>query len=128
MKFILSHFPVSGLFEPAHMYDVTDKDEQAKLSDFGEPTLAEMTEKAIKILSKNSEGYFLLVEGGLIDKRHHSGRAVRAVSEALDLENAVRIALSLTNRDDTLLVVTSDHSQGMNFVGYADVGEDIFGK
>lgn len=116
-----------GLFEPAHMYDVTEKDEQSKLSDFEEPTLAEMTGKAIKILSKNTNGFFLLVEGGLIDKRHHSGRAVRAVSEALDLENAVRTALSLTSRDDTLLVVTSDHSQGMNFVGYANVGEDIFG-
>lgn len=110
------------------MYDVTDKEEQSKWTDFKEPTLAEMTEKAIKILSKNPNGFFLLVEGGLIDKRHHSGRAVRAVSEALDLESAVQMALTLTNRQDTLLVVTSDHSQGMNFAGYANVGVDIFGE
>ncbi|GFS41922.1 alkaline phosphatase, tissue-nonspecific isozyme [Trichonephila inaurata madagascariensis] len=114
-----------GLFEPAHLYDVTDRGDQK--SDFDEPTLAEMTEKAIRILSRNSRGFFLLVEGGLIDKRHHSGKAVRAVSEALDLENAVRKALELTSREDTLLIVTSDHSQGMNFAGYANVGEDIFG-
>ncbi|CAL1289807.1 unnamed protein product [Larinioides sclopetarius] len=114
-----------GLFEPAHLYDVTDRDSMN--SDFGEPTLAEMTEKAIRILSRNPQGFFLLVEGGLIDKRHHSGKAVRAVSEALDLENAVRAALDLTNREDTLVIVTSDHSQGMNFAGYANVGEDIFG-
>ncbi|PRD20246.1 UNVERIFIED_CONTAM: Alkaline phosphatase, tissue-nonspecific isozyme [Trichonephila clavipes] len=114
-----------GLFEPAHLYDVTDRGDQK--SDFDEPTLAELTEKAIRILSRNSRGFFLLVEGGLIDKRHHSGKAVRAVSEALDLENTVRKALELTSREDTLLIVTSDHSQGMNFAGYANVGEDIFG-
>nr|XP_042910286.1 alkaline phosphatase [Parasteatoda tepidariorum] len=114
-----------GLFEPAHMYDVTDRPDQK--SDFDEPTLAEMTKKAIKILSKNSKGFFLLVEGGLIDKRHHSGKAVRAVSEALDLENAVRVALDYTSREDTLVIVTSDHSQGMVFAGYAPVGTDIFG-
>lgn len=114
-----------GLFEPAHMYDVTDKDEKSQ--NYDEPTLAEMTEKAIKILSKNPNGFFLLVEGGLIDKRHHAGQAVRAVSEALDLENAVRAAIAETSREDTLLIVTSDHSQGMNFLGYAKVGEDIFG-
>ncbi|KAG8181657.1 hypothetical protein JTE90_017015 [Oedothorax gibbosus] len=114
-----------GLFEPAHLYDVTDRDNPK--SDFREPTLAEMTEKAIAVLENNPKGFFLLVEGGLIDKRHHSGRAVRAVSEALDLEGAVRAALRMTSREDTLVVVTSDHSQGMNFVGYAAVGQDIFG-
>ncbi|GIY38799.1 alkaline phosphatase, tissue-nonspecific isozyme [Caerostris darwini] len=114
-----------GLFEPAHLHDVTDRGNQK--SDFDEPTLAQMTEKAIRVLSRNKNGYFLLVEGGLIDKRHHSGRAVRAVSEALDLENAVRAAMKLTSREDTLLIVTSDHSQGMNFAGYANVGTDIFG-
>ena len=36
----------------------------------GEPSLAEMTEKAIKMLQKNSKGYFLLVEGGRIGKKH----------------------------------------------------------
>lgn len=116
-----------GLFEPGHLYDITDRDEQSKHTDFLEPSVAEMTEKAIQILSKNSEGFFLLVEGGLIDKQHHSGRAVRAVSEALDFENAVKTALRLTSQEDTLVVVTSDHSQGMNFAGYASVGEDIFG-
>ncbi|KFM58294.1 Alkaline phosphatase, tissue-nonspecific isozyme, partial [Stegodyphus mimosarum] len=116
-----------GLFEPAHLYDVTDRDEQSKRTDYDEPTLAEMTDKAIRILSRNPNGYFLLVEGGLIDNMHHNGKAVRAVSEALDLENAVKVALERSSREDTLLIVTSDHSQGMNFAGYAPVGQDIFG-
>lgn len=115
-----------GLFEPAHMYDVTDR-HLKNLSDFEEPTLAEMTLKAIQILSRNPKGFFLLVEGGLIDKRHHMGYAVRAVSEALDLESAVQVALNNTSTKDTLLIVTADHSQGMIFAGYAKVGENIFG-
>lgn len=115
-----------GLFEPAHLYDVTDRNLK-NLSDFEEPTLAEMTLKAIQILSKNTKGFFLLVEGGLIDKRHHTGKAVRAVSEALDLEKSVEVALNNTSSKDTLLVVTADHSQGMIFAGYAYVGQNIFG-
>ena len=48
-----------GLFEPSHMrYEVDRADDPA-----GEPSIAEMTEKAIQILQKNPKGYFLLVEG-----------------------------------------------------------------
>ena len=50
---------VAGLFEYSHMqYEVDRADDAA-----GEPSIAEMTEKAIKILQRNSKGYFLFVEG-----------------------------------------------------------------
>lgn len=50
---------IAGLFEYSHMkYEVDRADDTA-----GEPSLAEMTEKAIQILQKNPKGYFLLVEG-----------------------------------------------------------------
>lgn len=56
-------FTPSGLFERSHMQYEVDRAEDAA----GEPSIAEMTEKAIKILSKNPKGYFLMVEGNLIE-------------------------------------------------------------
>ena len=51
-------FFILGLFEPSHMQYEVDR-----IVDSKEPSLAEMTEKAIKILKKNPKGYFLMVEG-----------------------------------------------------------------
>ena len=91
-----------GLFEPSHMqYDVDRTDE---------PSLAEMTGKAIDILSKNPKGYVLMVEGGRIDHAHHEGNAYRALSDTVAFDDAIRAALDKVNLDDTLIVVTADHS------------------
>ena len=45
-------------------------------TDDGEPSLADMTEAAIKMLQKNDKGFFLMVEGGKIDKAHHAGQEI----------------------------------------------------
>ena len=55
-------FLLSGLFESSHMQFETDRSDE-NIEAWGEPSLTEMTEKAIRLLSKQSEGYFLLVEG-----------------------------------------------------------------
>lgn len=56
---ILSSVYFSGLFENSHMQDELVRDDSPQ----GEPSIAEMTEKAIQILSKNPKGFFLFVEG-----------------------------------------------------------------
>lgn len=78
-----------------------------------QPTLAEMTEAAIKILSKNPNGFFLFVEGGKIDHAHHSTETRKALDETVEFAEAVRIATELTDTKDTLIVTTSDHSHTM---------------
>ncbi|KAG7272919.1 hypothetical protein CRUP_002499 [Coryphaenoides rupestris] len=93
-----------------------------------DPSLAEATEKAIRILSKNPKGFFLLVEGGRIDQAHHAGRASMALHEAVALDQAVEKALELTNEQETLTVVTADHSQPFVFNGYPFRGNSILGK
>ncbi|XP_014664171.1 PREDICTED: alkaline phosphatase, tissue-nonspecific isozyme-like [Priapulus caudatus] len=94
-----------------------------------EPTLTEMTEKAIKILQKNQEqGFFLLVESSNIDKGHHAGVAAKSLYETLQLDEAVTLALTLTDADDTLIIVTADHSHAMSMVGYPSRGNPILGK
>ncbi|KAL3869103.1 hypothetical protein ACJMK2_041828 [Sinanodonta woodiana] len=116
-----------GLFEYSHMnYDYERNDPNHEKA--GEPSLEEMTEKAIQILSKNKKGFFLLVEGGLIDHGHHEGRALLALYDTLAFDKAVAKGDSITNRNDTLIVVTADHSHTMNIVGYPSRGNDILGK
>lgn len=92
-----------------------------------EPTLVEMTETAIRVLSKGQNGYYLFVEGGLIDWAHHSNAARLSLDETVMLSKAVQRAVELTSRDDTLIVVTSDHSHTMTVNGYPHRGNDIFG-
>jgi len=92
-----------------------------------EPTLAEMTETAIKVLSKGNNGYFLFVEGGLIDWAHHGNAAHLSLDETVMLSESVRRAVALTSRRDTLIVVTADHSHTMTISGYARRGSDILG-
>jgi alkaline phosphatase len=112
-----------GLFEPSHMkYEYDRKGDPA-----GEPSLTEMTTKAIDILSKNKKGFFLMVEAGRIDQAHHLGNAYRALTDAIELSNAVRAASQKVNLDDTLIIVTADHSHTFNMSGYPARGNNILG-
>ncbi|XP_017079427.1 membrane-bound alkaline phosphatase [Drosophila eugracilis] len=92
-----------------------------------EPTLAEMTRKAIEMVSKNDDGYFLFVEGGLIDYGNHFNSPTHALEETLELEKAVLEALGLTNPEETLIVVTSDHAHPLTIAGYPGRGTPILG-
>jgi alkaline phosphatase len=112
-----------GLFEPSHMQFSYDR-----LKDkAGEPSLTDMTAKAIDILSQNSKGYFLMVEAGRIDHAHHNGNAFRALTDTVELSNAVRMALGKVNLDETLIVVTADHSHTLTMQGYPLRGNNILG-
>lgn len=111
-----------GLFEKDHTKYNLDRDPIQK------PSLAEMTEAAIKVLSRDDKGYFLFVEGGRIDHAHHETMAQRALNETLELHKAVQLAVDITDPDNTLIVVTSDHAHTMSFSGYPLRGNDILGS
>lgn len=91
------------------------------------PTLSEMTRKAIVILSKNENGFFLFVEGGRIDMAHHATKAHIALDETAEFAKAVKLAVDDLGDEDTLFVVTADHSHTMSYAGYAERGTNIFG-
>lgn len=113
-----------GLFADSHMSYETLRD----TSNGGEPSLAEMTEKAIRVLKrKQSMGFVLMVEGGRIDHAHHQNLAHLAVREVVELDRAVERALGMVDLDDTLIIVTADHSHSVTFNGYPDRGNDILG-
>ena len=113
-----------GLFEPDHMQFEHDRDKTAT----GEPSLAELTTAAIRTLSRNPQGFVLMVEGARIDHANHYGNAYRALDETIAMSDAVRAAVQATSADDTLILVTADHSHTLNFVGYPVRGNPMLGK
>ena len=116
--------PLLALFEPSHMQFEHDRPKDRA----GEPSLADMTRGAIERLRGNAQGFVLLVEGGRIDHAHHSGNAFRALTDTIAMSEAVATAMQMTSADDTLIVVTADHSHTMTFAGYPVRGNAILGK
>ena len=75
--------------------------------------LPQSTQKAIEILSKNENGFFLMVEGSQIDWGGHDNDIDYVITETIDFDNAVAKALEFAKADgETLLIVTSDHETG----------------
>ncbi|MCU6434320.1 alkaline phosphatase [Undibacterium sp. Jales W-56] len=107
-----------GLFTSSHMSYDLDRD-PAK-----EPSLAEMTTKAMDVLAKNSKGYFLMVEGGRIDHALHETTAKKALQDTVAFDNAIKAAIAKAKLADpdlknTLIVVTADHDHTLVLNGYA---------
>ena len=115
---------ILALFEPSHMHFEADREEL----NANEPPLAAMTGLAIDSLARNEKGYFLMVEGGRIDHAHHAGNAYRALSDGQAFANAVQVALDKVDLEDTLIIVTADHSHVFTLAGYPTRGNPILGK
>lgn len=115
---------VFGLFNESHMqYEADRKNDIA-----GEPSLSEMTATAIKVLDNNNKGFFLMVESGRIDHAHHAGNAYNALNDAIEFAKAVQVAVDATSQEDTLIIVTADHSHVFTIAGYPKRGNPILGK
>ncbi|MCP4324400.1 MAG: alkaline phosphatase [Alteromonadales bacterium] len=115
---------VFGLFNESHMHYEADRKNDIS----GEPSLSQMTEKAMAILDNNEKGYFLTVEAGRIDHAHHAGSAYNALTDTIELSNAVKIAMQNSNPEETLIIVTADHGHVFTIAGYPKRGNPILGK
>jgi alkaline phosphatase len=112
-----------GLFSKDYHLDY-DLDRQKNAAST-QPSLAEMTSKAIDVLSTHNDGYFLMVEGGRIDHALHGTNAKRALQDAVAFDDAIKMALSKVDLSNTLIVVTADHDHTMTFNGYSAKGNNI---
>jgi len=102
---------ILGLFAPGGMDKMIDRNEQT-------PSLQEMTKSAIQRLSKDTDGFFLMVEGSQIDWAGHDNDIVAAMSEVQDFEKAYKEAIEFAKKDgNTLVVATADHSTGGLSIG-----------
>ena len=88
-----------------------------------EPTLADMTTKALSLLTSGSgrgnrkDGFFLQVEGASIDKRDHAAQPCEQIGETVDFDAAVGVALAFARANkDTLVIVTADHAHTSQIV------------
>ena len=113
-----------GLFNESHMQYEADRHNDIA----GEPSLTDMTGKAIDILDNNDKGFFLMVESGRIDHGHHAGSAYNALTDTIEFANAVQYAVENTDPNETLILVTADHSHVFTIAGYAKRGNPILGK
>ncbi len=89
-----------------------------------EPSLSRMTARAIDVLSRNPKGFFLMVEGGLIDLALHNTNAKRALQETVAFDDALKTAIERMRIIDpglknTLIVATADHDHTLLLNGYA---------
>jgi len=95
-----------------------------------QPTLAEMTAKAIELLSTNQKGFFLMVEGGKIDHALHDTNARNALVETVAFDEAIQTAVDRMRAldpglENTLIVVTADHDHTMVLNGYPKRGNPV---
>ncbi|RXG52348.1 Alkaline phosphatase, tissue-nonspecific isozyme [Armadillidium vulgare] len=115
---------ILGLFEGSHMDFSYYRDESPK----GSPSIKEMTELAIKRLQRETNGFFLLVEGGRIDMALHDTRPRLALEDLVAFDEAVQAALDMVNLKETLIIVTADHSHSMTMSGYPPRDNSILGN
>ncbi len=105
---------VWGVFSKNHLAPDIDRDEL----NISQPSLAEMTGKAIEILSKNKKGFFMVVEGSQVDYAGHANDPVYMVTEFLAFDEAVGVAVEYAKKDgDTLVVIFPDHDTGGLSIG-----------
>ncbi|MEK5407068.1 alkaline phosphatase [Paenibacillus sp. FSL W8-0439] len=86
-----------------------------------EPSLAEMTTKAIDVLSKNDKGFFLMVEGSKVDWAAHANDPTGIISDVLSFDEAVKVALDYAKQNqNTVVVAVTDHGNGGLTIGSSD--------
>lgn len=115
---------ILGLFHTGNMDTTLDREflKKGTVAKFpNQPGLVDMTKAAIGQLSKNPDGFFLMVEGGNVDKMSHPMDWDRALVETIEFDKAVGAAVEFAKTNpDTLIVVTGDHTHGVSIIGTID--------
>ncbi len=114
-----------GLFNTGNMDGVLDRKflKRGSVPRFpDQPDLTDMTAAALKVLSQNPNGFFLMVESGMIDKYTHLLDMERAVYDTILFDNVVRMVRDWAKArgDDTLILVVADHNHPISLVGTID--------
>ena len=112
--------PILGMWSDSHTSYEADRPET-------EPSLVDMTRKAIDFLSQNDQGYYLEIEAGRVDHANHDGNFARTAKDGMIWTEAVALADEMTNDQDTLIIVTADHEHAIAFNGYCGRGTPIQG-
>jgi alkaline phosphatase len=114
---------ILGLFNQSNMLFEIDRRGST------EPSLAEMTVKALEILSRNKDGFFLMVEAGRIDHAAHHQDIAGVISDTLAFDEAIKVVYEFQkSHPDTLLIITADHETGgLVILPYSKTGDEYEG-
>jgi alkaline phosphatase len=114
---------VFGLFNKGNLTIEKTKQDNPGAPEAQEPSLPEMTKKAIELLDNKKKdskgnGFYLQIEGALIDKRSHANDAAQTLEEIKAFDDSVAAALDFAKKDgNTLVIVTADHEcAGFNII------------
>jgi len=101
--------PLLGVFHEGGLpYTIDQKEDDQLKAEI--PTLAEMTRKAIDHMEKNPNGFVLQVEGGKVDWAAHANDTGALLYDQIAFDEAAGVALAFAGqRDDTLVIITTDH-------------------
>jgi alkaline phosphatase len=109
---------VFGLFSASGFPSAIDRQPQHQT---GVPTLSQLTEKALGVLKKNQQGFFLMVEGGQVDWVEHGNDVASVLHEMLEFDQAIGLVMAFAEKNpDTLLIVTADHDTGGLAISYSN--------
>jgi alkaline phosphatase len=98
-----------GAFNESHM----DAEIDRPIYNPTEPSIADMTAKAIELLSQNVNGFFLMVEGSQVDWAGHNNDPIHMVTDFIAFDDAVKVAVDFAKKDgDTLVIAFPDHNTG----------------
>lgn len=115
---------VLGLFHTGNMDTTLDREflKKGTVDKFPEqPGLVQMTQTALDLLSRNEEGFVLVVEAANVDKMSHPLDWDRAVVDTIEFDKAIGLAREFArNNPDTLIIVTGDHTHGVSIIGTVD--------
>lgn len=114
---------ILGLFNMGNMAYEIDRRQT------NEPSLAEMTQKTLQVLSQSPKGFFAMIEGGRIDHAAHRNDAAGTIQDTLAFDAAVGVALEFAKKNpDTLVLVTADHeTAGMALIGHSRDSKEYIG-
>jgi alkaline phosphatase len=105
----LSTLPAYGMFAYSHMAPEIDRSYDTP----DQPSLAEMTAKAIELLSQDRDGFVLMVEGSQVDWAGHNNDPIYMVTDFIEFDEAVNVALDFAEEDgNTLVLAYPDHNTG----------------
>lgn len=118
--------PIMAVFTEDGLPYAVDRENNEKLKN-EIPTLAEMTKKAIEVLSKNQKGFVMQVEAGKVDWAAHGNDAAALLYDQVDFDDAVAVAMEFATKDqETLVVITTDHANSNPGLFYSNQANKNF--
>lgn len=127
-EFLSSENPLLGVFHESALPYTVDQSSDKKLQQLV-PTIAEMTRIAIDKMKSNEDGFVLQVEGGKVDWAAHANDTGGLIYDQAAFDEAIQVALDFAeDRDDTLIIVTTDHGNGNPGLFYGKNADEQFDR